>query len=299
MAEAMHVTLVYNRSAGGAWTEDKIVEQVEGIGWDVDRCLAPAELDDCLCHGAEVIVVAGGDGTVGRVAKRLAGTATPLAIIPMGTANNVARSLGLGVEPSSAVLALQRATERRIDLGIVSSPRRRDYFLEGFGVGVFASVMGEKNDGKDRRLQRALGLLADELEEYQPHRFELEVDGRDCSGKYVLAAVMNTRSVGPALTLAPEARCDDGELDVVLVKPEAKRALVAHLRRAVAEGDIALPAFETIRARHVRVRGDGRWAHIDETARQLDGDVCVDTAGGVVKILAPQQSPLHGNLARR
>ena len=287
----MRATLVYNPSAGGAWTEREIVEQLEGIGWEVDRCLAKTELDDCLCHGADVIVVAGGDGTVGKVAKRLAGTATPLAIVPMGTANNVARSLGLGVEPSSAVLALKRAVDRRIDLGIVSSRRQRDYFLEGFGVGVFASVMGEKSNKEDKRLHRALGLIADELEQYEPHRFEIEVDGRDCSGQYVLAATMNTRSVGPALTLAPEARCDDGELDVVFVRPDAKRSLIAHLRRAVAQGDIALPAFETIRAKHVRLRGDGPWAHIDEAARPLEGDVCIDAAGGAVKILAPPQSP--------
>lgn len=290
----MRATVVYNPSSGGAAAEGQLFAQLESIGWYVDRCLGNEQVDDCLCHGADVVVVAGGDGTVGTVAKRLAGTPTPMAIVPMGTANNVARSLGLGIEPSSAVLALKRATERRFDLGVVSSERRtRDYFLEAFGVGVFAYLMGEKAGKSDKELHRALGFLADELERFEPINIEIEVDGNDCSGKYVLAAVLNARSFGPALTLAPEAKVDDGELDVVVVRPEEKHSLVTHLRHAAAEGDITFPAFETIRSRHVRVRADGQWAHIDETARQLQGEAWVEAAAGAVKVLAPRQSPVR------
>jgi diacylglycerol kinase family enzyme len=291
----MRATLVYNPSSGAAAAEHELLAQLESIGWGVERCLPHTELDDCICHGADVVVVAGGDGTVGKVAKRLAGTPTPMAIVPMGTINNFARSLGLGVEPSSAVLALKRATERRIDLGVVSSQRSKDYFLEGFGVGVFAYLMGEKASSSDKKLHRALRVVADELETYEPMRVELRVDGNDCSGEFVLVAAMNARSFGPALMLAPEAQCDDGELDVVLVRPDDKHALVTHLRRAVAEGDIALPAFETIRARRLSVRAEGSWAHIDETARPLEREVYVDAAAGAVKILAPRQSPARSS----
>jgi diacylglycerol kinase (ATP) len=217
----------------------------------------------------------------------------------MGTANNVARSLGLGVEPLSAVLALKRATERSMDLGVAQDRRTKSYFVEGFGVGVFAHVMGEKAGTGDKSLREALALIADELDAYEPRRFELEVDGSDCSGTYVLAAMMNIRSFGPALSLAPDARCDDGQLDVVLVRPEGKVALAAHLRRAVEQGDIALPAFETIRAKHVRVRAEGVWAHIDDVALQLEGETLVDAAAGVVKVLAPPQLPIRGSLERR
>ncbi len=291
----MRATLVYNPKSGEAASEDELLEQLEGIGWQVDRCLAKKELDDCVCHGADVVVVAGGDGTISKVAKRLAGTSIPLAIVPMGTANNVARSLGLGVEPTTAVRALRRATGRPIDLGVVRNRRRRDYFLEGFGVGVFAYVMGEKAGKSDKKLRKALALIADELDEYEARHFELEVDGVDHSGKYVLAAVMNARSFGPALALAPDAKCDDGELDVVLVRPEARAALVTHLRRAAQEGDIALPTFETIRAERVRLRADGRWAHIDDVARQLEGDVIVEVAAGALQVLAPPQSPTRSS----
>jgi diacylglycerol kinase (ATP) len=291
LVRLVRATFIYNARSGGAVTEEELLEQLQAIGWDVDRTLSNTELDACICHGVDVVVVAGGDGTIGKVAKRLAGTSVPMAIIPMGTANNVARSLGLGVEPSSAVLALERAVERRVDLGVVKSRRRKDYFLEGFGVGVLAQVMAEKAGENEKRLRKALALIADELEDYEPGRLELEADGTDYSGRYVMSAVMNVRSLGPALTLAPHAKCDDGKLDLVLVRPESRRALVAHLRRAAEEGDITLPAFETTAVKSVRVRADGRWVHIDDETHQIEGDIHVDVAPSAVKLLAPPQSP--------
>jgi diacylglycerol kinase family enzyme len=227
----VRATLIYNAKAGGAASEDAILTELDQAGWGVARCLSKAQLDDCLCHGADVVVVAGGDGTVAKVAKRLAGTAVPMAIVPMGTANNIARSLGIGVDPLAAAHGLVNYVERKVDLGTVQSHREREFFVEGFGLGIFASV---------------------------------------------------------AMGLAPEAKCDDGQLDVVLVRPEAKRTLVAHLRRAAEEGDIVLPAFETAQATHVRIRADGRWAHIDGRARQLDGETMIDLAEGAVRVLVPR-----------
>jgi diacylglycerol kinase family enzyme len=291
----MRATLLYNAKSGTAASEERILGALTALGWKVERSICKAQLDDCLCHGADVIVVAGGDGTIARVAKRLAGTDIPMAIVPMGTANNVARSLGIGVDVDDALQGLAHAVERRIDLGMVQSERSsgRGYFLEGFGVGIFAHVVGQVASKKDKKLRRALNLIADELGDFTPRHVELEVDGRDLSGTYVLAAVMNAMSLGPTLGVAPRARCDDGELDVVVVPPEGKAALVAYLRRAAAtdEGEretaVALPYLESSRAQHVRLRADGGWAHIDDSAVELAGYLTIDVAPGAVRLLAP------------
>jgi len=286
----MRATLVCNAKSGTAISEDELVSRFAKIGWKVDRSLDKKELDDCLCHGADVVVVAGGDGTVAKVAKRLAGTGVAMAIVPMGTANNVARSLGIGVDASVAVHDLARATERRIDLGIVHGKMTRDYFLEGFGLGIFAHVLAERARKKDKEPKKALELIADELETFPAQSIEIEIGGRDHSGKYVLAAVMNTRSIGPALGVAPEAKCDDGELDVVLIRPDAKKSLLAHLRRAAEKGDVALPAFETLRAKKVRMRASSGWAHVDDEPREFAGEAIVEVAAGAVKLLAPNRT---------
>ncbi|MGZ3455581.1 MAG: diacylglycerol/lipid kinase family protein [Polyangiales bacterium] len=285
----MRATLLHNPKAGSAESDKSLIEAFEAIGWEIERCHSKKELSECLDDPGDVVVVAGGDGTVGKVAKRLAGTRTAMAIVPMGTANNVARSLGLGVDPKAAIASLARHQERVVDLGAVTSSRGTEHFVEGFGVGVFAYVVGERATKKHKKLPRALELLASTLERYEAGRFEIRVDGKDVSGNYLLAAVMNVRSFGPAIGLAPNAKIDDGELDVVLVGPESKDALLAHLRRATNGTEIALPKLTTRRAKHVYIRGDGRWAHVDDSPRELDSPVEIDVVARAVRVIVPAE----------
>jgi diacylglycerol kinase family enzyme len=263
-----------------------MVNDLEAFGWKV-KVIDKSALDEGLRHPGDAVLVAGGDGTVGKVAKRLAGTSVPMAVIPTGTANNVARTLGIGVDARIAIDGLRRAEVREIDLGVVHGDGEEERFLEGFGIGLFAWVMAERATSKHKRLRRALALIAEELVEYAPRRARIDIDGRDVSGEYLLASVMNLRSMGPALALAPDARPDDGLLDVVLVRPEHRDSLLAHLRRAVEEGDIALPSFEVHRAERVRISGQGKWAHLDDCPREFPGDVEVRVSPRTVRFLVP------------
>jgi diacylglycerol kinase (ATP) len=283
----MRVTLVHNARAGDRRVPDpaELVVALEGLGWRakvVDR----NELDEALRKPGEVVVVAGGDGTVGKVAKRLAGTGIPMAVIPTGTANNVARSLGIGVEVAPAIQSLRRAALRDVDLGVVGSGER---FVEGFGVGLFACVMAERATRKHKKLERASELIADALQAYEPESALIEIDGRFVSGEHLLASVMNLRSMGPALGFAPDAEFDDGLLDVVIVRPEHREALLSHLKRGTGGDEkVALPRFEIHRAEYVRFRGKGGWAHIDDRARALCGDVEVRVEPRTLRVFVPQ-----------
>jgi diacylglycerol kinase family enzyme len=263
--------------------------------------MSSADIDPRILRHTDVVVVAGGDGTIGRTATRLAATDIPLAIVPMGTANNVARSLGLSFDAELAVSALATATERRVDLGRIKSSGEEttELFIEGLGIGLFAHVLGElKQTAKARKnLPSAIHLIADELETYEAARYEVTVGDRKVVGSYVLIAAMNMRSVGPALGLAPDASCEDGELDVVFIGPESRDALVHHLRRN-ADGDgVTLPELEVTRARSVRVRGHG-WMHADDRARELRGEIAIDVARGAVRILSPRACCRHSPCSR-
>lgn len=294
-AVVVRVALIHNPKAGDRRVPDcvEVVAALRRIGWKAEVA-DRKDLDAALRDPGDAVVVAGGDGTVGMVAKRLAGSGVPLAIIPTGTANNVARTLGIGVDPRNAIDQLARGRLRDVDLGVVrQADGEAERFVEGFGVGLFAWVMAERATKKHKKLRRALSLIASELERYEPKRARIEIEGRDVSGEYVLAAVMNLRSLGPALGLAPDAVCDDGKLDLVLVRPEHRESLLAHLRRAVLEGDIALPQFEVHRTPYVRLSGQGKWAHVDDCPREFAGDVEVRVEPAAVKFFVPH-SPASG-----
>jgi diacylglycerol kinase family enzyme len=286
----VRVTLIHNPKAGDRRLPDcaEMVADIEAFGWKV-KAVAKSAMDEALRHPGDAVLVAGGDGTVGKVAKRLAGRGIPMAVIPTGTANNVARTLGIGVEARTAIDDLQRAVVRPIDLGVVHRDGEEERFLEGFGIGLFAWVIAERATRKHKKLRRALALLAEELANYAPRRARIEIDGRDASGEYLLASVMNLRSLGPALGLAPEAQPDDGLLDVVLVRPEHRDSLLAHLRRAAVDGDLALPRFEVHKAEHVRMSGQGKWAHVDDCPREFPGDVEVRVDARAVNFFVPPE----------
>jgi diacylglycerol kinase family enzyme len=287
----VRAVLLYNATAGTAASEEAVRTAVDRLGWKVERFLTKKELDGLTAYSDieehDVVVVAGGDGTIGKAAKRLAGRKVPMVIVPMGTANNIARSLGLGVDPVTALEGLKSPVSARLDLGVVEHRGSREFFVEGFGIGVFADVIAEKASKKDKTIERGLKLISSTLKEHDPNYVELEVDGADVSGDFVFVAVMNAQCLGPALCIAPGARCDDGLLEIVLVRPEHKAALSSHLARTADGDEDRPPAFETLRGTRIKMRADGLWAHVDDCPVKLAGPVSIQVAAGAVRLLAP------------
>jgi diacylglycerol kinase family enzyme len=289
----MRATLVHNPAAGSAEPAGAVEGLLRGIGWQVVRRTGAAELDAAACRDVDVVVVAGGDGTVGRVARYTAGSDTPIAIVPMGTANNVARSLGVGLDVARAISGLATPETRRVDLGRFQGAGAdgEQIFLEGLGLGVFAHFIGRQRQRPDEpteKLRSAIHHVADALETYRATRCEIELDGRDRSGRYLLVAAMNMQALGPGLLLAPRARWDDGALDVVLVGPEYRHELAHLLRRGAEDECVELTELEAVRARQVRVRGRGLWSHADNHTQRLHGEITLDVRRGALRMLLPK-----------
>jgi len=188
------------------------VERTRGLEDGVARALRAAE-------GGEIPVVVSGDGLVGAIGGALAGSDTPLGIVPGGRGNDLARVLGIPAEPQAAAATLAGGETRRIDVGEVNGKR----FLGVVSVGLDSVANELANETKWLRgnlvyLYSGVRTLLG----WKPVRFTLRVgeERERFTGHSV--SVANSRAFGGGMFIAPDAELDDGEFDVVTVSEIGK-----------------------------------------------------------------------------
>lgn len=282
-AKIVRVTLLHNEDAGDGDMPDgeMLCKLMRAAGHEVlyQPCGDP-DWAAALERPADVIAVAGGDGTVGRIAKKLIGRNTPLAPLPYGTANNISKTLGLtALTLEEIVRGWTRGRRITFDVGVARGPWGSRYFIEGAGVGLFARTIPIADENKtlkslddaEAKITYALMMLRERLARCSPHALKLKLDGRDVSGEYVLFEAMNMEFVGPNLYLAPNVRPADGLLDVVLVTPAERNTLRASLE-TWQEGELERPNLPARRASAIELEWNGFDVHIDDEAWPGDGE---------------------------
>ena len=209
---------------------------------------ARAMAKDAVRSGLPLVVVASGDGTIEEVASELAGSPTVLGIVPNGTMNNLARSLGIPLDIEKACALIGMGTVRHIDMGRVFSgdPANGRYFLEcgGVGLGALATLAGEALQKKRWRLfSKVLGRAFSAT----PERIRVEMDELTLEPTTAIITVSNAPMMGHNLLVAPDARMDDGLLDVAVYDGMDTGELIQHLK-AMADGKVErIPTYRTRR----------------------------------------------------
>ena len=201
------------------------------------------ELKQALsAHGASAdrIVIGGGDGTISAALPQLLRIGKPLAVLPLGTANDFARTLGLPADAMEAAEIALIGHEHRIDVGSVNGRP----FINVASVGLAAKVT-EAQSTELKRRWRALSYLISLWRaawEARPFYLEVELDGAPAwSGAVYQVSVGNGRFHGGGLTVSDHAAIDDGKFDLYLVRPGAVWQLLAcvtHLRFGFAQPDL-------------------------------------------------------------
>lgn len=262
----MHVALLHNSSSGSEDHSDaELSALIEKAGHQVTHLVSRVTDLKAALHerSCDLVVVAGGDGTVGRAACELAGWQIPLAILPLGTANNTACSLGVPLRVKRAIKSWQGATRVPFDLGLLDDGIERTRFAECVGWGVFAETIVEARrrdeaDSVKQTLKRDRRLFRSILASIEPREYRIDIDGRDCSGSYVLVEALNIPFVGPQLPLSVPNDPSDGQLEVVLVTA-AERAALDH----VAKTGEPSSGYRIERGKRIRVETDDALLHRD------------------------------------
>jgi diacylglycerol kinase family enzyme len=178
---------------------------------------------------ADFVVVAGGDGTVGKVLRNASSRKMPVGILPLGTANNIARSLGIAGTPQIVVEQWQMDRTRPLDIGLAEGPWGMTSFIESFGVGIVAQMIvtadkKEKEEGA-RNLKVGREMLRKTIKKAAPLDIEVMIDGRRIDGQWLGVEVLNIAYTGPGLALAPKADHSDGLLDVICFPVDKRNEL--------------------------------------------------------------------------
>jgi diacylglycerol kinase (ATP) len=292
--DEMRTLLIYNPTAGEDDVEPAaLVSELEAAGHQVvSRSVKKDGWEQSLDADFDLVVAAGGDGTVVKVFKQLAGTDTPATLVPIGSANNIAGSIGFddvdlrGLTKDSA--------EASFDIGSIAWDGGRERFVESAGSGIFAAMIARAEEmpapnGEDK-VELGLRLLREIVADMPVQHWRLQADDRDRSGPFLAVEAMNVGQLGPNVPLAPDADPGDGLLDLVLVRDADRSALAAYLDARLESRSAELPQLETHRVREIAIAPpDGSCFHFDdELLQKLSGRITV-RIDSRLRVLAPRK----------
>ncbi len=254
----MPLTLLVNPSSAGGKTL-KLLPRVEQA-LDARRAVFRVQPTKGLEHGAEqalraieageVPVAMSGDGLLGAIGGAMAGSETPLGVIPGGRGNDLARVLGIPSEPERAVEVLFGGHSRRIDVGEVNGTR----FLGIASVG-FDSEANRRAD-ETSFLRGALVYSYAALRTlltWKPARFTIRVDEERLRLSGYSVSVANSRAIGGGMYVAPDAELDDGEFDIVTVGEVGKLRFVGNLPKVFKGTHVEQDEVRVFRAPHLEL----------------------------------------------
>jgi diacylglycerol kinase (ATP) len=239
------------------------LEVLDLVGADADEALALATR--AVADGVDALWVCGGDGLVHLAVQALAGTGTPLGVVPAGTGNDVARYLDLPrTDPAAAAHLLLRAL-RSGSTRTQDQARAGDRWFTTVLAAGFDAKVNERANAMTRprgQMRYNVATLA-ELRTFAPLPYTLDLDGATLRLEAMMVAVGNGASYGGGLRITEGALLDDGLLDVVVIGPMSKPELVRTYPRLFRGTHTTHPAYQHHRVRRVTVAAPGIVAYAD------------------------------------
>lgn len=291
--------LFHNPKAGDeGHGKEELVSQIEAAGFECRYSSVKGWFWDNFEKDIDFVIVAGGDGTVRKITKELLDRKVldktfPIALLPMGTANNISKTLQITGSTEAIIQSWHKGKIKKYDVGKISNVKDASFFLESFGYGLFPYLMQVMKketsaDTPEQRIQTALHELHNITLSYEPKKCKLIIDGKDYSGTFLLAEVMNIRSIGPNLFLSQHGDPGDGEMEVVLLPEEDKEKFAAYISDKVS-GNEENYDFRKIKAKNVTLNWDGTHVHADDEVLKIKdkAEVAIEVKPGLLEFLVP------------
>jgi len=271
------VKLLHNPGAGEAEHSRKnLISKLEAEKFECSYSSTKENAwEESIPYSIDFIAIAGGDGTVRKLARhlldrKLMDKRFPIGLIPLGTANNIARTLGIKGSTEEIISTWKNKNIRRMDIGRIYNLRQTRFFMEGFGFGVFPRLMREmkdrvkKSDNPEEEIRTALQFLYEIILTYRARYCKIKIDGVDHSGEYLMVEIMNVHSIGPNLNLTPMSDPCDGQMEVLLITEQQREPLANYILHRLENGKDE-PFFHTVLpAKKVELAWSGGLLHADD-----------------------------------
>jgi diacylglycerol kinase (ATP) len=277
---------------------DTMVERLRALGHDVVDLVEPTYQDLIASAKREIakkpdaLIVVGGDGMVNLGVNLVAGTGVPLGLIPAGTGNDMARSLGIPHENQAAALdvlieALNHPA-RVIDAGLVTDAAGETRWFGCMLSAGFDSIVNERAN----RMQHPKGAsrytiaMLLELMTLKPIQYKITHDGETFESGGMMMSVGNGVSLGGGMKVTPTAVLDDGLLDILVVGPLTRFQFLRIFPKVFAGTHIQDPRVRIVKAKKIRIEADDVIAYTDgERFAPLPIDI--EAKPGALKVFAP------------
>lgn len=270
--ERKRLLLIVNPISGTASKTElipKIEQKLRDIGYEVDTRFTEGQGDatrmagEAVAQGYDTVAVCGGDGTVNEAARALCGTGMPMAILPSGSGNGLARHIGLAPHELAAVDIIKEENLTDCDYGLVNEEK----FFCAFGLGFDAAVAEKFAEASTRGISTYVKKAFEEFTSYQPKSYRITIDGTTTlERKAFVIACCNASQYGNNAFIAPYASITDGLLDVIILND------ASHIQLLIMGLDMLtgmLPhnrQIEIIRARRVDIES------LETSAAHIDGE---------------------------
>jgi diacylglycerol kinase (ATP) len=301
----MKAQIVLNPNAGQRDRRHELeaaMSYLENHGWQLTlrETHGPGEATtyarQAVAEGCDVVIAAGGDGTVSEAANGLARSGVALGMFPIGTTNVWA--LQMGIPPFwplrqhsllEAAKVLAEGHIRRVDLGQINGR----YFLLWAGVGLDAKITEEVEPEAKKRLGALAFVIAGVVvfKEFAGTKVRVTIDGCEVKRRAVLVIVSNAQLYAGIMRLAAQARLDDGLLDVLIFKGQGFPAVLRHIFSVLTNRHLRDPQVEYYQARQVKISATKSLSvHADDEPFTTT-PVEISVVPGALRVVVPQSLP--------
>jgi diacylglycerol kinase (ATP) len=300
--EKVYAKLIANPGSGTVTGRGELLEQVtrclkeQGIKVDVavakphEKAIPIAR--KAVKDGYKLIIAMGGDDTIEAIIRGMAGSKARLGMIPVGTANNLAKSLGIPSDPQGACAIIAAGHTRKLDLGQVRVRKGKKFpFFEVVTIGIASAIYSDALHASkgERTLASLKGMLQKAITHETKPEVTLKMDGESTvTLETMLVIVSNVPLIGPNMLVDPDASMEDKLLDISVYPGFSKTELLDYTMKVVNEGYTQDGKIQRYRASKLKIKSDPRLEVMADGVMLGKGTVRIKVLPGALRVIAPE-----------